>query len=96
MRPRTGQYRVVNVEKRALSTLIKEKKSNVLIVDIEGAEATLFDDVDLTGVHSIFMELHRRIYGGAGISRVFEHMLAKGFYYHQRVSCGGAVLFKRL
>lgn len=79
-----------------LSDVIAEVQPTVIVCDIEGGEVDLFESVDLGNVTQIYMELHTRVSGGAGIMRVFDTMHKQGFFYHQRVSCEGLVLFKKL
>ena len=95
-RPSNGDYEVINVSQTPLSDFVADTKPTVIVCDIEGGEVDLFGNTDLTGVRSVFMELHTRLYGGRGIIKVFEHMHRNGFFYHQRASIKGAVLFKRL
>ena len=94
--PSKGSYNTINVPVIRLSEIVAEVEPSVIVCDIEGGEVELFEEVDLTGVKHIYMELHTRVCGGAGIVKVFESMHRCGFFYHQRVSSEGVVLFKRL
>jgi FkbM family methyltransferase len=95
-RPSAGDFTEIKVARTPLSEIVAETKSTVIVCDIEGGESDLFEDTNLQGVRSVFMELHTRVYGGRGIMKVFESMHKNGFFYHQRASRMGAVLFKRL
>lgn len=95
-RPSKASYNTISVPVVRLSKIIAEVKPSVIVCDIEGGEVDLFEKVDLTGVNHIYMELHTRKCGGAGIIKVFESMHRHGFFYHQRVSNEGAVLFQKL
>ena len=86
----------IDVPALRLDELIEYAQPDVLICDIEGGEADLFEDAALSGVRHVVMELHTRVYGGDGILRTFSHMHAQGFFYHQKLSGGDVVVFERL
>lgn len=94
--PRNQPSTHIRVPAVRLSDLIARTKPTVIICDIEGGEAHLFDSVDLSGVRAIYLELHTRVYGGQGIRKLFDDMHRHDFFYHQKVSCGDVVLFERL
>lgn len=79
-----------------LSDLVAELRPTVIICDIEGGECCLFEACDLGGVRNIALELHTRVYGGAGVRKVFDDLHRHDFFYHQKVSSGDVVLFERL
>lgn len=95
VKPSKGVVEEIEVPVVSLSKVLADVKADTLIVDIEGGEVTLFDDVDLSPVQFVLMELHTRKTGPRGIVRVFENMHRHGFFYHQRASGDGVVLFKR-
>ncbi|MVO17332.1 FkbM family methyltransferase [Parasedimentitalea huanghaiensis] len=95
-RPSKASYNTIDVPVVRLSKIIAEVKPSVIVCDIEGGEVDLFENVELAGVSRIYMELHTRKCGGSGIIKVFESMHRHGFFYHQRVSSEGAVLFQKL
>lgn len=95
-RPSSGDFTEISVVRKPLSEIIAKTKSTVIVCDIEGGEADLFENTNLIGVRAVFMELHTRVYGGQGVVKVFESMHKNGFFYHQRASRMGAVLFSRL
>ena len=94
--PRSKPSTKTHVRATRLSDLIASIKPTVIVCDIEGGEASLFDAVDLTGVRAIYMELHTRVYGGGGIRKIFDDLHRHGFYYHQKASCADVVLFEKL
>ena len=94
--PQDGYESTVQVDGVALSDLIQGFQANVLIVDIEGGEKTLFHQTDLTGIDKIFLEIHTRKIRQIGIKKCFDDLSAAGFCYDQQVSRGGAVLFRRI
>ncbi len=85
----------VDVPAFRLSDLVASFKPTIIVCDIEGGEVELFEQVDLTGVNYIYLELHTRVTGAHGVVRVFEAMHRHRFFYHQRVSRDGVVLFQR-
>jgi len=95
LKPAKGEAHCIDVPTVSLSHVIAEAEAETLIVDIEGGEVDLFDDVDLSPLQFIMMELHTRKTGPRGIVKVFENMHRHGFFYHQRASGDGVVLFKR-
>jgi FkbM family methyltransferase len=94
--PRDGSATRVGVEAVRLSDLVAELRPTVIICDIEGGECGLFEACDLAGVRNIALELHTRVYGGAGVRKVFDDLHRHDFFYHQKVSRGDIVLFERL
>jgi FkbM family methyltransferase len=87
---------VVRVTQESLSDLIKDSGATAMIVDIEGGERDLFQGGDLGTVRKIYVELHTRYIRARGIKACFDALSEHGFYYDQRVSHGGVVLFRKL
>jgi FkbM family methyltransferase len=94
--PRSGAATRIDVAAARLSDLVSELRPTVIICDIEGGEFGLFEACDLSGVRHIALELHTRVYGGAGVRKVFDDLHRHDFFYHQKVSSGDIVLFERL
>ena len=69
------------VRTKGLEALIKQLSPDVILVDIEGGELSLFDDARLDGVRNIVVEFHPDVIGNAGVSRVFNMILGLGFYF---------------
>lgn len=86
----------VNVQTESLDALISKEEISLIVCDIEGAEAFLFEDADLTPVDRVYLELHDHITGLKGIRRLFAAMDAKGFAYDPRHSSNAIVLFRRV
>lgn len=86
----------VDVPNRALNSLLKSEGVSLIVCDIEGAEAFIFDRADLTSVDRVYLELHDHITGLAGVASVFAALAAKGFAYDPRHSNGAIVLFRRV
>jgi hypothetical protein len=68
----------------------------MLIVDIEGGEAALFEDVPLTGITKIYIEVHQQLLGRVGMKRLFDAFSKRDFHYDQWHSSHGVVLFSHV
>lgn len=86
----------VDLPALAFRDLLAEVRPSVLVLDVEGAECGLFEGVDLAGVRSISLELHRRLTGLAGIRDLFLTLGARGFAYEPTWSKGPVVVFNRV
>lgn len=86
----------VDVPTTRLDTLLREEAIDLIVCDVEGAEASLFENADLAGVDRVFLELHDHVTGLSGVGRVFAALAARGFVYDPRHSEGSVVLFRRL
>jgi len=75
--------------------VMKEIKPNILIADIEGAEATLLPSMDLTGLRGAMIELHPQHIGPQGVNAVFTAMMDAGLAYYPRASTQKVVCFRR-
>ena len=87
---------VVEVPVVALREVLQTHAPTLLVVDIEGGEADLLDGAALDGVRKVYMELHPKVMGQAGVKLVFDRLSAQGFVYDLEHSMGGVVLFRRL
>jgi FkbM family methyltransferase len=86
----------VKVPARNLDILLWAEAVTLVVCDIEGAEAFLFDGADLSGVDRIFLELHDHVTGLKGVQCVFRALAEQGFTYDPRHSTGSVVLFQRV
>lgn len=75
---------------------LDEIRPSMLIVDIEGGEYSLFDDVDLSGVQKIMMELHQPTIGRRGLKRVFDVLSMQDFHYETWHSTRSIVTFSHV
>jgi FkbM family methyltransferase len=91
-----GYSRTVDVPAVSFAGMLRQHSPTMLIVDIEGGEVELFNNVNLTGVHKIFMEVHQAIIGRVGMHRLFEFMSQKDFHYDQWHSRNNIVLFSHV
>ena len=85
----------IDVPVVSLDQVLADAKADALICDIEGGEATLFDDLDLGPVRYVLVELHTNRIKAEGVVNLFDNMHRHGFFYHQQASGEGVVLFKR-
>ena len=85
----------VRLPARSISGLLAEVRPTVLIVDIEGGEASIFEGVDLSTVREAIIEVHPAAVGARGVHCVFLHMAAAGLYYDPLRSSGAIVVFSR-
>lgn len=67
------------VESVAIEDVIASHRPNVIIMDVEGAEAELLQETDLKGIELIIVEMHPHIVGEDKIQKVFDALLVLGF-----------------
>lgn len=89
---KTGE---VEVPAYDLQETLKEFNPNVLVCDIEGAEAELVPALDLSGLRSVVIELHPHRLTDAEIRTIYDHMIADGLYPRIEHSGGTVVAFDR-
>ncbi len=61
-----------------LADLIAELRPTVIISRLRGAELTLFDTADLSGVRAMLVEFRPRIFGEKRLAKVMGTLAAKG------------------
>jgi len=83
------------IEVRSTKQTMQDIQPDVLICDIEGAEAEIIPDMDLSSVRAAVVELHPQWIGENGVRVVFEAMSNAGLTYFPRLSQGKVVCFKR-
>ncbi len=86
----------VEVPTMNFDRLLREEGIDLIVCDVEGAEAFLFEEADLAGVDRVFLELHDHVTGLSGVRRLFAALGGHGFVYDPRHSRGSVVLFQRL
>lgn len=72
----------------------KDVGANVLICDIEGAEADLIPQLDLTGLRAAIIETHPQWIGPEGMNRVMRAFMDAGLAYYHRASQGKVITFR--
>ncbi|MBV2360727.1 FkbM family methyltransferase [Thalassococcus sp. CAU 1522] len=83
----------VEIEKHGISPTLKELKPDVLVCDIEGAEADLIPAADWSGLRAAVIELHPQWIGQAGVQAVFDAMHKAGLSYFPKASEAKVVTF---
>lgn len=53
-----------------IRALVAEIRPTVIVCDIEGGEMGLFDDVDLSGVRAMILEMHPKVYGAETVENI--------------------------
>lgn len=87
---------VVSVPLLRLSDLLKRYRPHIVIMDIEGAEQTLFDEAWPAHVRSVMMELHPGRYPDTTIKKIIDCLSASGLTYDPGPSRGRILGFRRL
>ncbi len=75
--------------------VFKDTGANVLICDIEGAEADLIPELDLSSLRAAVVELHPQWIGPDGVNKVFRAFMDAGLAYYARGSTQKVVSFRR-
>lgn len=75
---------------------IRTVRPSLIVCDIEGGEKMLFPTSNLAGVRGVYLELHQRVLGPAGMREVFQTFHDRGFHYDQNHSSGAVILFSRI
>ncbi|RXV60754.1 FkbM family methyltransferase [Roseovarius sp. A46] len=88
--------RVVEVPHLGLRDLMAQVRPGLVIMDIEGAEAHLFDAPWPAHVRSVMMELHPGRYPDTVIQRIVDCMSASGLTYDPGPSRGRILCFRRV
>jgi len=88
--------RRISVKSTSFQRRLDAIQPTMLIVDIEGGEQQLFDDVNLNGVKKILMEVHQNFIKRNGIKHVFDMMGKHGFHYDQNHSHRAIVAFSHV
>lgn len=84
------------VKQTSFQRRLDEIAPTLLIVDIEGGELTLFDDVRLPTVRKIMVEVHMPVIGRAGVKHLFDTLSAQGFHYDPHHSNRAIVTFSAI
>ena len=68
---------------------------DVIMMDIEGGELEFLRHADLTGVNTLIAEVHRDLYGRAGVQEIRGLMIKAGFALSDALSMVGVHVYKR-
>ncbi|CUH77022.1 FkbM family methyltransferase [Tropicibacter naphthalenivorans] len=83
------------IERHALAPVLQELCPDVLVCDIEGAEADLIPAGDWSGLRAAIIELHPQWIGQTGVQAVFDAMHKAGLTYFPKASEAKVVTFRR-
>ena len=86
----------ITVKTTKFQNRLNQIKPTMLIIDIEGGEETLFEEVDLTGVKKIMIEIHQPTIGRRGVKKLFDLLSAQNFHYDIWHSCRQIVTFSHI
>lgn len=96
LRKTTGTVRSCPVPLANFDRTIQTVRPNVIVCDIEGGEKALFSASDIAGVRNVYLEVHQRVLGPAGMRELFQLFHDRGFHYDQNHSSGAVILFSRI
>ncbi|MGH1412186.1 MAG: FkbM family methyltransferase [Pelagimonas sp.] len=83
------------IPQHAISPVLEDLKPDVLVCDIEGAEAMLLPAADWTGLRAAIIELHPQWIGQTGVQQVFDAMHKAGLTYFPKASEAKVVTFRK-
>lgn len=85
----------VRIAQHPIGPVLDDLKPDVLVCDIEGAEAHLLPAGDWSGLRAAIIELHPQWIGQAGVQAVFDAMHKAGLTYFPKASEAKVVTFRR-
>ncbi|MEQ5868599.1 FkbM family methyltransferase [Sagittula sp. NFXS13] len=83
------------IDQHAIGPVLDEVKPDVLVCDIEGAEADVLPAGDWTGLRVAVIELHPQWIGQSGVQAVFDAMHKAGLSYFPKASEQKVVTFRK-
>lgn len=86
-------YVPITVETTTLSKILQKYKPNVVICDIEGAEADFVKPAEFKDIHSVMIELHPKIYGIEIQDEIITRFTSAGFTLVEKIQ--DCVFFQR-
>ena len=87
--------RSVSVRQATFQSRLSAIRPTMIVCDIEGGEADLFRNADLSHINKIVVELHEDIIGPDGVGAVFDELAKRGFSYDSAHSSYSVVTFSR-
>uniref|UniRef100_UPI003F6BC92C FkbM family methyltransferase n=1 Tax=Yoonia sp. TaxID=2212373 RepID=UPI003F6BC92C len=96
LRPMANAVTSITVPTHDLSKVLTGFRPDVLICDIEGAEADLLPQVDLATIRAAVVELHPTILSASEVAGIYDHFIAYRLYPKIEHSGGTVVVFERL
>lgn len=86
----------VDVPVRDINAVVAEVRPDVFVCDIEGAEAQVFDGLDLAGLRVVVIELHPHLLKRAEIKLIYDTCAKAGLYPRVEHSDLTVVAFERV
>ena len=90
-----GDARLEKVDVLNAKQVFKDIAPTVLMCDIEGAEADLIPELDLSTIRAAVVETHPQWIGPEGINKVFKAFMDAGLAYYHRGSINKVITFRR-
>lgn len=87
---------LLQVAQRDIRKALSEFRPDVLICDIEGGEAELFQDIDLSCLRALVLELHPDRIGRIAEARIYDTAAAAGLYPKIELCSGTVVAFEKV
>ena len=69
--------------------------ASFLMVDIEGGEKELFEDVSLDGVRCALIEMHPDLIGEDGVLKITANLSSQGLIRNEKISIGNVYFYER-
>lgn len=85
----------ISVPTQNFNETLRDVRPSVVVCDIEGGEAELFLEADLSGVSRVLLEVHVNRYGRSGMRSIFDSFHSRGFVYDQFYSSKSVLLFSK-
>lgn len=85
----------VSIMQHAIAPVLEAETPDVLVCDIEGAEADLLPAADWSGLRAAVIELHPQWIGQSGVQAVFDAMQRAGLTYFPKASEAKVVTFRK-
>lgn len=93
---RSGEHRErQTVRRHAIGPLFERCDFNCLIIDVEGAEDELIDQLPLGRVNKLCMEFHPHIIGPGKVTAIIEKLIKQGFQLDLQQQSGQVLVFRR-
>lgn len=86
----------VSVPAVQITELVEDFKPTLVMMDIEGAEAEMFEGDWAKSVRMIIMEIHPRVYENSRIKHIFDRLSLAGLVYCPVGSRGNVIVFERV
>lgn len=87
---------VIEVPALQISEILRFHRPEVVIIDIEGGEEALFDQIWPRFVRHVLMEIHPKLYEATVIKKIVDCMSQSGLTYDPSVSRGALLAFQRI